>query len=211
VTGAKARENVALTPCGPIMNFDRIRYTLRGAFYVWVNRPKQAATAYEAAFRADPAHAESARTLAWLHARDKQWRAAQAWFTRSLEIEPDHADTWFNLGYAQEQDGQYDAAIDSFRKAVELKPTQDRAWYGLGMALAHQGRHREAVDALDKAAALQPMNPHALYALGMAWHHSNEPDRVKAVIERCLSHEPGTAKRLVHDAQRTDLAHLLPP
>ncbi len=191
------------------MNFDRLRYTLRGAFFVWINRPGQAIAAYVEAFRADQSDAETARTLGWLHAREKRWGEARDWFKRSLDIEPGHADTWFNLGYAHEQSGQLDDAVDTLRKAVALKPSQDRAWYGLGMALAHLGKHREAAEALDKADELQPMNPHALYALGMAWHHSNEPDKVKAVIERCLTHEPGTAKRLVQDAQRADLAHLI--
>lgn len=191
------------------MNFDRLRFTLRGAFFVWINRPKQAIAAYVEAFRADPGNAETARTLAWLHARDKHWGAAQEWFRRSLEIEPEHADTWFNYGYALEQNGQFDPAIDSFRKAVELKPSQDRAWYGLGMARAAQGRHGEAATALEEAARLQPMAGEVWYQLGMAQHHALNPDRVKGVVEHLRGFDPRRSNQLIRDTERGDLRHLV--
>jgi hypothetical protein len=53
------------------------------------------------------------------------------------------------------------------------------------------------------------MNGLAWYALGMAWHHCNEPDKVAAAIEHTLSYDPQTAKRLIHDAERSDYAHRL--
>lgn len=192
------------------MNFDQLRYSLRGAFFLWINRPGPAIEAYRASFRANPANAETARTLAWLLAGRKQWREAEEWFHRAVELAPDHADTWFNLGYAREQAGHPDAALEAFQKAVALNPKQDRAWYGMGMLHAHRGDHAAAAEALRQAADLQPMNGAAWYALGMAHYHCNRPDQVEAVIEHCLRHDPPTARRLVHDAQRPDLAHLLP-
>jgi hypothetical protein len=60
-----------------------------------------------------------------------------------------------------------------------------------------------------EASKLQPMNGLAWYALGMAWQHCNEPDKVTAVIEHTLTHDPQTAQRLIRDAGRSDYAHHL--
>lgn len=192
------------------MNFDRFRYSLRANLFTWLGRDDQAQEAFVECYRADPGNAEAARSVAWLHAKKQQWPPAAQWFDRALAIEPEHADTWFNLGYVWQQAGQDDAALDAFGKAVALKPALDRAWYGMGLVHAHRGDHVSAAEALRRAADLQPMSAAAWYALGMAEYHCNRPDAVKAVIEHCVRHDPQTAKRLVQDTQRPDLAHLLP-
>lgn len=192
------------------MNFDHFRYVVRANLFTWLGRDAQALDAWIECFRAHPRDAEAARSAAWLLAKQKHWTAATQWFERALAIEPEHFDTWFNLGYVQEQAGNAEAAIEAFQKAVAGKPKHDRAWYGMGMVHAHRGDHAAAAAALRHAADLQPMNGAAWYALGMAQHHCNEPDAVKATIEHCLQHDPQTAKRLVQDAQRSDLKHLLP-
>ena len=135
--------------------------------------------------------------------------AAADWFDKAIPLEPEHADTWFNLGYAREQNGNRQGGMEAFRRAAELNPKHDRAWYGLGMILAHQGDHAAAAEVLERAAQLQPMNGAAWYALGMARHHNNEPEKVEAVIRHLVDHEPQTAKRLIQDAQRADLSHLV--
>ncbi|MEW5892660.1 MAG: tetratricopeptide repeat protein [Pseudomonadota bacterium] len=192
------------------MNFDQLRYTLRANFFTWLGRDEQALAAFVECFKANPRNAEAARSVAWLHARNKRWPAAAQWFERALALEPDHADTWFNLGYVQHQAGHAEAALEAFGKAVAGNPKLDRAWYGMGMVQAGRGDHAAAAESLRRAAELQPMNGAAWYALGMAEYHCSRPEAVKAVIEHCIRHDPQTARRLVQDAQRPDLAHLLP-
>jgi cytochrome c-type biogenesis protein CcmH/NrfG len=99
--------------------------------------------------------------------------------------------------------------VEAFRRTSELNPKHDRAWYGLGMAYAHQGEHAVAADALQHAAELQPMNGVAWYALGMARYHNNQPELVENVIRHLALNEPQTAKRLIRDTERADLAHLV--
>jgi tetratricopeptide (TPR) repeat protein len=170
---------------------------------------ERALAAYRDSHLADPQHVETLRTLGWLEAQQERWAAAEAWLARAAELEPDDAPTWFNLAYARDKGGMDEAAIVAFQRATELNPNNDRAWYGLGMLHARHGRHREAAAALTEAGRLQPMNGLAWYALGMAWHHCNEPDKVAAAIEHTLAHDPQTAQRLIHDAQRSDYAHRL--
>jgi tetratricopeptide (TPR) repeat protein len=192
------------------MNYDQWRYNLRGTLFELLRQPQRAIDAYRESFRSNPRHAGTARTIAWLEARHERWAEAERWFRQAIELEPDDGDTWFNLGYVQDKGGRDADAIAWLRRAGELNPKNDRAWYGLGMLLARRGDHAGAAAALDQAAQLQPMNGLAWYALGMAWHHCNAPDKVEAVIRHTLTHDPQTAQRLVRDAGRSDLAHLLP-
>lgn len=192
------------------MNFDHWRFTVRGVLMEWLRRPEQAIAAYADAFRANPHDVQAARSIAWIHAQQKRWLESLIWQEKALALVPEHADTWFNLAYAQEQSGQREAALASFQRVTALKPEHDRAWYGIGMMYAHQGDHAAAAAALQTAADLQPMNDPTWYALGMAHHHNADPDGVKRVVEHCVLHSPVTARRLIQEAGRADLMHLLP-
>lgn len=191
------------------MNFDHFRFTLRAVLFEWLRQPDKALEAYVDSFRADPRDARAARSVAWIHAQQKRWAAAADWFDKALALEPEHADTWFNLGYAREQAGSREGGLEALRRATELNPKHDRAWYGVGMIHAHLGDHAAAAEALEQAARLQPMNGPAWYALGMARHHNNEPDKVEAVVRHLVEHEPQTARRLIQETERADLAHLV--
>jgi Flp pilus assembly protein TadD len=192
-----------------MMNFDRMRHGLRGAFFTMLRQPERALAAYRDSHRADPAHVGTLVTLGWLEAQRERWAEAEKWLHRAVELAPDDAHAWFNLAYVRDKGGLDDAAIAAFLRATELAPNNDRAWYGLGMLHARHGRHADAAAALTEAGRLQPMNGLAWYALGMAWQQCNEPDKVAAVIEHTLTHDPQTAQRLIRDAGRSDYAHRL--
>jgi tetratricopeptide (TPR) repeat protein len=192
-----------------MMNFDRVRHGLRGALFELLRQPERAQAAYLDCHRADPTHAGTLRMLGWMEARRERWAEAVQWYEKAIASEPEDASTWFNLGYVCDKGGMDEAAIKAMQRATELNPDNDRAWYGLGMLHARHGRHRDAAAALSEAGRLQPMNGLAWYALGMAWQHCNEPDKVAAVIEHTLIHDPQTAQRLIRDTGRSDYAHRL--
>jgi tetratricopeptide (TPR) repeat protein len=187
------------------MTFDQFRFTLRATIFEWLRLPERALAAWEGSYHANPSDLVAIRSIAWTHAQKARWPAAALWFERALQLDATHADSWFNLGYAHEKLGQPDAALAAFQRTTELNPKHDRAWYGLGMLHAQRGEHHSAADALRHAADLQPMNGAAWYALGMAHYHARQPEQVTTVIEHCLTHDRPTAKRLIQDAQRSDL------
>lgn len=189
--------------------FDRVRHGLRGALFSLMRQPARAVAAYRDSHRAAPDHVPTLLRLGWLEAQQQRWQAAAHWLQRAVALAPDAADAWFNLAYVQEQAGDDDAALAAFRRATALDPGNDRAWYGLGLLHARHGRHADAAAALTEAGRLQPMNGLAWYALGMAWQHCNAPDRVAAVIEHTLTHDPQAARRLIRDTGRSDYARRL--
>jgi tetratricopeptide (TPR) repeat protein len=93
---------------------------------------------------------------------------------------------------------------------VRLVPLQDMAWYGMGLAHARLGQHEQAVTALEKVVELQPMSGEGFYQLGMAYHHANRPDDVTKIVKRLVGFEPKRARKLVQDAQRSDLMKFIP-
>lgn len=191
------------------MKFEPWRHYLRGLLFEAIKRPQPAIAAYREALRHDPGFIQAAKCLGYLHAMQHEYRQAADYYQHALQHKPDDADTWFNLGFIRDQAHDRPGAIEAFHEAVRLKPTLDQAWYGMGMAHAILGQHEEAVAALVRAAELQPMNGHAWYALGMAYHHSHQPDKVSEVAHHLLRFDPVMTRRLIQEAERGDLAHLV--
>lgn len=191
------------------MKFDPWRHYLRGLLFESLKRPQPAIAAYREALHADPDFAQAARCLAYLHAARHEHEQAAGYYLHALRLRPGDAESWFNLGFIRDQAHDKPGAIEAFQEAARLKPTLDRAWYGMGMAHAVLGQHAEAASALARAAELQPMNGHAWYALGMAYHHCRQPDKVKEVVQHLLRFDPVMTRRLIQEAERADLAHLV--
>jgi tetratricopeptide (TPR) repeat protein len=153
---------------------------------------------------------EAARHLAFIAARDKHFAISEKWYLEVLRLAPDDAESHFNLGFVRQEAGKSREAVESFGNAARLKPSLDRAWYGAGLAHARLGEHPLAAAAFAKAAELQPMNGEAYYQLGMAWHHANAPEQVEETVKRLVEFDPQRARKLVHDAERSDLRHVIP-
>lgn len=192
------------------MNYDHWRHYARGWLFHFFGREKSAFEAYSWAFRINPLDVQSARHLAAIAAKRKNYPVAIKWFETALALTPDDGANWFNLGYVCEHAGRSTEAIVAFAEAVRLVPQQDMAWYGMGLAHARLGQHDEAVTALEKVVELQPMSGEGFYQLGMAYHHANRPDGVTDIVKRLVAFEPKRAKKLARDTERADLMKLIP-
>ncbi len=185
------------------------QFYLRGRVLELFGFNPQAIAAYSEAMRAKPDFLRPANRIAYLHASKERYAEAEPYFQAVLRADPGNAVARFNLGFAHEKRGQFDQAVHEFREATRLNPKIDRAWYGLGLAHARLGQHREAAEALEQAATLQPMNHHAWYQLGMALHVTGNSERFMQVVMHLLRFDPKMTRRLILDAGRSDLAHLV--
>jgi tetratricopeptide (TPR) repeat protein len=192
-----------------LMNLDAWRHYLRARLLRAFKQPEAALAAYRDALSADPGFARAAHALAYLLAALGHNSDAEAAFRRVVELAPRDSTAWFNLGFLYDKSHKTAEAIDAFREAVRLEPKFDRAWYGLGMALAARGDHAGAAQSFERTVQLQPMNPHAWYQLGMAWHTLHDPDKVKGVVEYLHRFDRHMARRLIRDAERPDLVHMV--
>ena len=185
------------------------QYYLRGRLLELFGLKVQAIAAYREATRVKPEFLRPTNRVAYLLASQERFGEAEPYFQAVLRADPGNAVAHFNLGYTFDKRGQHAKAIGAFREAVRLNPKIDRAWYGLGLSHAALGQHEAAAKALHEAATLQPMNPHAWYALGMAYHTLHNPEKVKEVVMHLLRFDPKMTRKLIHDAERSDLAHLV--
>ncbi|MCC6658410.1 MAG: tetratricopeptide repeat protein [Rhodocyclaceae bacterium] len=192
------------------MDFEHFRHYARGWLLHFFGREEKAFNAYAAAYRIRPNDAQAARHLAHIAARRQQYEVADKWFAETLRLAPEHADTHFNRGFILEQAGRSREAIAAFAEAARLKPSLDRAFYGMGLAHARLGEHAEAAAAFAKAAELQPMSGEVYYQWGMACHHAFQPEQVTKVVKQLIGFDPKRAMKLIKDAERPDLVHLVP-
>jgi tetratricopeptide (TPR) repeat protein len=191
------------------MNLDALRHYYRARLYAFLKQPQRAIEEYRLALRFNPDFAKAASAAAYLLAAQQRYTEAEPLLRESLRANPRRADDWFNLGYICDKLHQPDKASDAFRRAVDLNRKLDRAWYGLGLALGTQGRRADAAQALEQAVQLQPMNGHVWYQLGMAYHALHEPDKVKNIVEHLDRFDRRMARKLILDAERSDLAHIV--
>jgi tetratricopeptide (TPR) repeat protein len=191
------------------MNFEKWQHYWRASVFQFFNKEDQAIQEYRLALLSAPDFARAPERAAFIYATRGDFKSAAASFRDVLAIEPDNAVIHFNLGFACDKTGDVHEAITAFQNATRLNAQLDRAWYGLGICHAKLGNHAEAAQALHEAATLQPMNPHAWYALGMANHHLNKPDRVTDVIMHLHRFDPIMTRQLIHETNRSDLAHLV--
>lgn len=191
------------------MNWDKWRHYIRARALELVRQHDLAMAGYRDALASDPSFRRAANALAYRSALAGRDREAIECFERVVKLDPRDATAHFNLAFVYGKAGDQRKAVERFRSAVELNPKLDRAWYGLGLAHATLGEHREAMEALEHAARLQPMAAPIWYQYGMACHHAHEPDGVRRVIHHLNRFDPATTRRLILDAERADLAHLV--
>lgn len=185
------------------------RFYVQGRLLELINRREAALAAYRSAVHVKPDFLRATNRLAYMLASLERYAEAEPYFREVLKSDPGNAVAHFNLGFTLQKRGDLPAAIDEFRAATQRNPKIDRAWYGMGMSHAALGQHHEASEALYEAATLQPMNPHAWYQLGMAYHSSQQAEKVREVALHLVRFDPRMTRRLILDAERSDLAYLV--
>lgn len=191
------------------MSLEHWFHFYRGRILERLRQKEVAAKAYRLALRSNPRFARAASALGHLYAVRHEYAQAERWLLEAARLDPKNARILFNLGYVRDRMGEPERAIESFRDAVRLDPSLDRAWYGMGLCQARLGRHAQAAEALAEAGVLQPTNALVWYQLGMAYHVLRQPDKVKEVVEHMFRFDPRMTRKLIRDAERSDLAHLV--
>lgn len=191
------------------MNLDAWRHYLRARLYRLLRQPEPAIAELRAALRHDPEFARAAHMLAYLLASRGDMSQALSLLERTVSLRPRDADAWYNLGFARDRANDPARAIDAFREAVRLSSRFDQAWYGLGRCHAALDQLDDAVKAYEEAARLQPMKGHAWYELGLVHHRRHDAEQVRYIAEHLNRFDRHTARKLIHETGRTDLAHLV--
>jgi tetratricopeptide (TPR) repeat protein len=84
------------------------------------------------------------------------WRAAENYLSRAVEIAPNNADAHLFLAHHYSNLGRKQEALSHARRARELNPVSPLIAALEGLYLSHQGEHEEAVRRLREAVSLEP-------------------------------------------------------
>ena len=140
----------------------------------------------------------------------ERYAEAESYFAAVLRAEPGNAAAHFNLGYTYDKRGLYAKAIAAFGEATRLNPKIDRAWYGMGLAHAQLGQHEEAARGAARGRHAAADEPARLVPAGHgATIRCATPKRWTKWSMHLLRFDPRMTRRLILDAGRSDLAHLV--
>jgi tetratricopeptide (TPR) repeat protein len=123
-------------------------------------------TAYEAALRLLPDHAEVANDLGRLAFRMGMRAEAEQFFRHFLARHPDHPEGANNLACALREQARYDEAIAVLKPAILKEPEHGVLWNTMGTILTSQGDYATGKIFFEEALKHAPDFPKARYNLG---------------------------------------------
>lgn len=138
-----------------------------------------AETAFQAALRLAPNHAQILANLATLRRRQSRLEDAVNLWRRAVAVAPEFAQAWIDLGLAELTLGKAKSAVMSLQKATQLQPASALAWHGLGNAQRSNDNFDDSELAFKKAVTLNP-------TYGSAWLNLGSVQRYLGNVEDSL-------------------------
>jgi tetratricopeptide (TPR) repeat protein len=138
----------------------------------------------------DPSKAEGFFTVKGRDARqNKDYRTAELFFKRALDINPRFAEAYKELGVNSFMSGDYEESVGYFLAAAEKLPDSAETRHYLGLALDKNGRRGEALEAFRKAVDLENFKASILELGRIYLEEKRYPDAI-IFLERYLRVDP---------------------
>lgn len=170
-------------------------YLLLGRARRSLNRPLEAAKAFEQAARLHPtAEALVLEGISWHEAGDLS--AAQIALTKARALDPRNADIPSQLGMICLQQGMLSQAEGELTAALELQPDWVPALIGMGQLHEARKMWPEAIASFRRATAIAPDNAAAHLELGRALLATHKPAEAVRALEQAARLAPQSAETL---------------
>ncbi|TFW24045.1 tetratricopeptide repeat protein [Duganella callida] len=195
---------------------DHAAYALRAIAHLWNDDAARAQKDLDAAAAINPSTALLFRARGLLEYDQKQYVAAIASFTRSLEMEPDHSFTRLRRAYVYTDDGDYDQALADLTRLIRDDPAMafpvDRQRIEIAV---RQDRRADAVKQAETLLAAYPRNSYAYVFVAQMYRQWQQPRTARAIADRGVAAAPDADLYLYRaqlrpaaeqDGRRQDLA-----
>ncbi|MEA3010120.1 MAG: hypothetical protein QOJ91_1812 [Sphingomonadales bacterium] len=96
-----------------------------------LQRPSEAAAAYETVLRGNAGHVRAKAALASVRARMGDYAIASALYGELLEQQPESPGLWMSFGHIMKTTGRAEDAVSAYRRAVAIDPGFGEAWWSL--------------------------------------------------------------------------------
>src|SRR5262249_40783294 len=131
-----------------------------GNSYLWQQRWRDAAAAYQKAISLDEGWAVPYFYLGEARLGGGDLEGAIRQYRQALSHDPLYVEAWNAIGRTYMQQGLYEEAVDAYSKALRVHLREDQAaafsYYGLGDALFRLGCCSAAAEKYDRAVAIDP-------------------------------------------------------
>jgi tetratricopeptide (TPR) repeat protein len=147
-----------------------------------------------------------------IHADQSEWKVADEFFARAVEIDPSDRDAWYFRGRALYEAQQFEQALTSLQRAASLGVESSQILEKIGLAYEALGRFQEADRAYARAVKIAGSNYRAYFAYGAFLFKQTRTSEAAAMLEHALRLNPGSAEvrfevgRLFFHAGRFDQA-----
>ena len=133
---------------------------------------------------------EEAVSFAILLQRSGQLAAADAVYSRVLELTPEHPRALHYAGVLAHQRGQTDEAITLIERSLALLPDQADWWSNLGIVLQSDDRLDSAINSYRRAIAIDPGHANAHNNLGVLLRATGQPAEAEAAYRAAIGLNP---------------------
>jgi tetratricopeptide (TPR) repeat protein/WD40 repeat protein len=162
-------------------------YANLGDFYQnQLDDNNKALDAYQRAIETDPRYIYAYQQMGRAYYSLEDYRTAETYFKKTLEIAPDDEDTYATYGNFLDDIDRYQEAISMYLKAVELNPEYYWAWKQLGWAYHEAGDEVKAEEALVKGAVLAAKKSDAWYYANLGDFYRNQLDDNNKALQSYL-------------------------
>jgi tetratricopeptide (TPR) repeat protein len=178
-----------------------------GEVLLRLQRPKEAAAAYEAVLTRKADHVRAKAALASVRARIGDYGSAGALYGELLERQPESPGLWMSYGHIMKTTGRLEEAVAAYRRAAAVDPRFGEAWWSLANLKTVQLREDDLA-AIEAALASPDLDDKAAvnlhFALGKgledqggfeaAFRHYSDGNRIRRAT---LGNDPDALTREV--------------
>ena len=151
-----------------------------------LERPDEAAAAYEKAIGLDPDMAEAHLGLADLLSKAGELQRAEALARRTLELAPG-AEAWFRLGFIRQQTGDGKEAGACYERALEYDPAHTVALNNLGTLAKDSKAYEQAIGFFQRALEADPAYWEAWTNLANAYEKTGDLDKAEEAARKGIA------------------------
>ena len=145
---------------------------------------------YASAIASDPMYVEPYLNVARLFLDLSEFKLAEPYVRKTLEIEPDNPEAHFMLGIIANITNRAEEAVTHFQEALRHDTEQPSVLTNLGTAFRGIGDANRAIIAFEKAVELNPGHLSALNNLGLLYRETGRTDKAEEILSRSAEIHP---------------------
>jgi tetratricopeptide (TPR) repeat protein len=171
------------------------------------NKPRESLEEYTRAASIAKPSAEMLERVGQDYALLGDWKDADRWTLRAVQMDPSDADAWYSLGRIRYTDQRFSEASSCFKQVLKLSPKSVKAENNLGLAYeglnqtdAAVAAYRQAIYWQDQGAPNQ-RSEQPLLNLGIVLVHRGALDEAERLLTEAATIAPKDPRILEHLGQ----------